>query len=313
MSVSLPAVLVDCAWLKAHLEDAQLVILDATVDLPAPRFDGDYRVNSGHAGWAQAHIPTAQHADLLSALAATEASFTFAMPTTEQLLAALAVLGVSDGKTVVIYDRADGFWAARLWWMLRSVGMQAAVLDGGFAAWQRTGGPTASTGQTAVTSAQAGTQPVPGVEDGQQSLRPRLLGEDAQRLFWVDQAQVESVVAGRTPGTLLCALGKAVFDGTAPTRYARRGHIPGSRNLPARALFDEHGFYLPKDALARLLAPFLHEDGPLILYCGGGISAAATALALTLLGCQQVALYDGSLQEWAADARLPMTTGAAPA
>ena len=75
-----------------------------------------------------------------------------------------------------------------------------------------------------------------------------------------------------------------------------------------------HGHYLPKDALALAIGPtLLHSEGPLILYCGGGISAAANALALTLLGRQDIAIYDGSLQEWAADARLPMTTGAAPA
>ncbi len=113
---------------------------------------------------------------------------------------------------------------------------------------------------------------------------------------------------------LICALGAALFDGSAPTRYARRGHIPGSQNLPTRQLFDAHGRYLPKDALALAIGPtLLHSDGPLVLYCGGGISAAANALALTLLGRQDIAIYDGSLQEWAADARLPMTTGAAPA
>ncbi|WP_313466091.1 rhodanese-like domain-containing protein [Pseudomonas nitroreducens] len=51
----------------------------------------------------------------------------------------------------------------------------------------------------------------------------------------------------------------------------------------------------------------------MLLYCGGGISAAALALALTLAGETRVAIYDGSLQEWAAEPSLPLTTGAAPA
>jgi thiosulfate/3-mercaptopyruvate sulfurtransferase len=50
----------------------------------------------------------------------------------------------------------------------------------------------------------------------------------------------------------------------------------------------------------------------LVLYCGGAICAAALALALTLVGRDDVLLYDGSLQEWAADSNLPMTTGATP-
>jgi len=122
---------------------------------------------------------------------------------------------------------------------------------------------------------------------------------------------VLAVLDGQSPGTLVCALSKGLFEGSAVTRYARRGHIPGSLNRPARELFDEQGRYLPPDTLARVLGPSLLEGAqPLILYCGGGISAAATALALTRLGRQDVSIYDGSLQEWAADPALPITTGA---
>ncbi|NWE14253.1 sulfurtransferase [Pseudomonas yamanorum] len=289
------SILVDTDWLHARLGEPGLVILDATVVLPSPRFDGDYRVASGHAGWLQAHIPGARHADLLSDFADSHASYSFALPTPQALVQALANLGAGAGSQVVIYDRADGFWAARLWWMLRGLGIAASVLDGGFNAWQRAGLAQHS-GQPAITSA---VEPWP---------------IHAYAPLWIDRAGVEAVVAGDSPGVLICALGAALFEGTAATRYARRGHIPGSHNLPARTLFDAQGRYLPKDALALAIGPtLLHSDGPLILYCGGGISAAANALALTLLGRQDIALYDGSLQEWAADARLPMTTGAAPA
>ncbi|MEK1942960.1 MAG: rhodanese-like domain-containing protein [Pseudomonas sp.] len=294
MSLNVPGILVDATWLHANLAHPELLILDATVNLPAPRFDGDYRASSGYDGWLAAHIPGSRHADLLTDLADTSASFSFAMPQPDELLKALAALGVSTEKTVVIYDRADGFWAARLWWTLRGIGIESAVLDGGFNAWKQADYPEA-VGCSVRTTAQT----------------PLSLG--AHSAPYVDREQVLAVVEGRAPGILVCALGPGLFDGTAPTRYARRGHIPGSLNLPARTLFDERGRYLPKDALSQLLAAQLHDDTPLILYCGGGISAAANALALTLLGRQHVSIYDGSLQEWAADARLPMTTGAPPA
>ncbi|PTQ69172.1 sulfurtransferase [Pseudomonas sp. GV071] len=297
MNLTLPGILVDCSWLQANLAHPQLLLLDATVELPAPRFDGDYRASSGYPGWLQAHIPGARHADLLNELADTEASFSFALPAPTQLLSALAALGVGDDVGVVIYDRADGFWAARLWWMLRGLGIDAAVLDGGFNAWQRAQLPV----QTGASGAVRTTAPT------------SITANAPSTPYWVDRAEVEAIVAGRAAGTLICALGSALFDGSAASRYARRGHIPGSFNQPARSLFDAHGHYLSKDDLAHLLDTYLHDDTPLILYCGGGISAAANALALTLLGRQHVAIYDGSLQEWAADARLPMTTGAAPA
>jgi thiosulfate/3-mercaptopyruvate sulfurtransferase len=289
------SILVDSHWLHARLADPTLVVLDATVVLPAPAFDGDYRVSSGEEGWMQAHIPGARHADLLTELADTQASFSFALPTPETLVSVLANLGAGQGKTLVIYDRADGFWAARLWWMLRSVGIDASVLDGGFNAWRAAGLPVHSGPAETITVA-----------------RPWAI--DPRPNLWIDRHGVEAIACGHAPGVLICALGAALFEGSAPTRYARRGHIPGSQNLPARQLFDAHGRYLPKDALALAIGPtLLHSDGPLVVYCGGGISAAANALALTLLGRQDIAIYDGSLQEWAADARLPMTTGAPPA
>lgn len=250
---------------------------------------------SGHDGWLRAHIPGSRHADLQTALADTRASFSFALPAPAVLIQALADLGVGVGRSVVIYDRSDGFWAARLWWMLRGLGIDAAVLDGGFNAWRQAGLPQHA-GPGAIVGAAVPWPLAP---------RPGL---------WIDRAGVEAIVAGQAPGLLVCALGAALFEGSATTRYARRGHIPGSHNLPARGLFDAQGRYLSKDALALAIGPtLLHGDVPLILYCGGGICAAANALALTLLGRQNIAIYDGSLQEWAADPRLPMTTGAAPA
>lgn len=289
------SILVDSHWLHARLADPTLVVLDATVVLPSPAFDGDYRVSSGEEGWLQAHIPGSRHADLLTELTDIQASFSFALPTPQTLVNVLARLGAGQGKTLVIYDRADGFWAARLWWMLRSVGIDASVLDGGFNAWRTAGLPEHS----------GPAEPIAPVQPW--AIHPR-------QNLWIDRYGVEAIASGHAPGVLICALGAALFEGSAPTRYARRGHIPGSQNLPARQLFDAHGRYLPKDALALAIGPtLLHSDGPLVVYCGGGISAAANALALTLLGRQDIAIYDGSLQEWAADTRLPMTTGAAPA
>ncbi|MGC4012680.1 MAG: hypothetical protein QM805_29150, partial [Pseudomonas sp.] len=72
--------LVSADWLAARLDDPRLCLLDASVELAAPEFDGDYRVESGHAGWLAGHIRGARHADLLSDLADPQASFSFALP-----------------------------------------------------------------------------------------------------------------------------------------------------------------------------------------------------------------------------------------
>jgi thiosulfate/3-mercaptopyruvate sulfurtransferase len=273
--------------LAGRLRDPSTLILDATVVLPAPRFDGDYRASSGEPRWLAAHIPGARFADLLGSLSAHDAPYHFAVPDPQTLKEAFRSLGVDDAKLVVVYDSDSGLWAARVWWMLRSLGIDAAILDGGFKQWRLEDQP--------IESGAVG--PTPG---GALTIR-------IDPKAWVSRADVEAVVRGEETGTLICALSPELFNGAAPSRYRRRGHIPGSRNYPARELFDTDGTYLRPAGLAPRAALVLAGAArPLILYCGGGISAAANALALTLLGETEVSIYDGSLEEWAAEPSLPL-------
>ncbi|MER5708443.1 rhodanese-like domain-containing protein [Streptomyces sp. NPDC002122] len=287
----LPGPLVDETWLAARLDDPGLVILDATALLPSPRHDGDYRSGSGHPQWAERHIPGSRHADLTGDLSDHSAPHHFAVPPPDELAAALRRLGVRDGSAVVAYDSAGGIWAARLWWMLRAVSVPAAVLDGGRQAWEAAGHPVA-TGEAK-----------PLRDPGPLTLVPR-------PGLWAGLDEVDAISRGDRPGALVCALPPSGFDGTAPTRYARRGHIPGSRSLPGRGLLDDFGRFLPRAELAtRVGAVLTADESPVVVYCGGGISAAGTALALTLLGREDIALYDGSLEEWSQDPARPIVLG----
>ncbi|MEW1828819.1 rhodanese-like domain-containing protein [Streptomyces sp. NPDC088196] len=289
----LPGPLVDDTWLAAHLDDPRLVVLDATALLPSPREDGDYRSASGRETWAERHLPGSRHADLTGELSDHDAPYHFAVPSPEALAAALARLGVGEGGEVVSYDSGGGIWAARLWWMLRAIGVPAAVLDGGLEAWEAAGRPLASGDDT---------EPVPAVRPVTPVVRPDL---------WAGIEDVAAVSRGERPGTLVCALPLGGYDGSAPTRYSRRGHIPASRSLPGRGLLDESGRVLPTEELAAKVGAVLDtDDSPVVLYCGGGISAAGAALALTLLGRTDVSVYDGSLEEWSKDPARPMELGA---
>jgi thiosulfate/3-mercaptopyruvate sulfurtransferase len=294
----LPASLVSASWLAAHL-GPPVVVLDATVVLPAPAHDGDYRPQSGLARFAAGHIPGARHADLLTALSDQNASYHFARPSADRLAAALGALGVTGAAAVVTYDSADGIWAARLWWMLRWLGLPAAVLDGGWQAWLACGGAV-SRGLPAIAppAKAAVTAPAAGA----------VIPRPGRGGMWGGKADVQELLAGSRPGTLVCALSREVFEGTAPTRYSRRGHIPSSVNVPARSMLTGGGLMRPPQELARALAG-IPERGQVTVYCGGGISAALVAHALTLIGREDVAIYDGSLEEWSADADLPLVVG----
>jgi len=56
---------------------------------------------------------------------------------------------------------------------------------------------------------------------------------------WIDKDEL--LQFREFAGNLVCALSPASFSGSEPTRYSRRGHIPGSVNVPARSLFDDAG------------------------------------------------------------------------
>ncbi|MFE9600050.1 sulfurtransferase [Streptomyces hokutonensis] len=288
----LPGPLVDDTWLAVYLDDPRLVVLDATALLPSPREDGDYRSASGRATWAERHLPGSRHADLTGDLSDHEAPYHFAVPSPGMLVAVLARLGVGEGVEVVTYDSGGGIWAARLWWMLRAIGVPAAVLDGGLEAWEAAGRPLLSGDDTGPVSVVRPVTPV---------VRPDL---------WSGIEDVAAISRGERPGTLVCALPPGGYDGSAPTRYSRRGHIPGSRSLPGRGLQDATGHILPEPELAARIGAVLDtDDSPVVLYCGGGISAAGAALALTLLGRTDVSVYDGSLEEWSKDPARPLESG----
>ncbi|XVU29634.1 TIGR03618 family F420-dependent PPOX class oxidoreductase [Actinoplanes sp. CA-054009] len=280
--------------------DAPL-ILDATVDLPSPRFDGDHRATSGFPGWQVAHIPGSHHADLLTTFSAPESPHHFTRPTPDALAQALSHLGLTDNTPVVVYDRAAGIWAARLWYLLDWIGIPTQVLDGGLDAWRTAGLPVAS------AQIPPGPRPHrPAATAGGLTPRPK----DGR---WVTRADLEAWLAGDVDASVQCALTPEAFRGDVPTRYSRRGHLPGSGNLPARLLNGPDGRLLTAEQLRPVLGELLDDPRPLWLYCGGGISAAGLALALAVAGRDDVALYDGSLEEWSADPALPLAVGPEPA
>jgi thiosulfate/3-mercaptopyruvate sulfurtransferase len=122
----------------------------------------------------------------------------------------------------------------------------------------------------------------------------------------VGKAEVRAALGD--PGTALVnALAREQHEGRGGVTYGRPGRIPGSRCVTARALVDPvtHA-YLPLDRLRAAFAGAGALGRRVVTYCGAGVAASSDALALTLLGAPDVAVYDGSLEEWARDPDLPM-------
>ena len=276
---ALPGSLVSTQWLADHLGAESLVVLDASV-ANYTRPDGKTGYTSGHELYLlEGHIPGAIFADVIDEFSDPEGSHPFTRPDAARFAAAAGALGIDNGTTVVVYDTAVGQWAARVWWLFRAFGYDdVAVLDGGLTSWR------------AEDRA---------LDIGHVEPRPREFDAVERPELWADKAFVEGVLAGEHEAALVCA--------TPPQDFEKR-HIPGSTSAPAARLVDrERRTYLDRDGLAGVLAPALGSPH-IVTYCGGGIAAASAALALTLLGEKSVAVYDGSLNEWAADPGAALVT-----
>ena len=281
--------LVSTDWLQRHLETPGLRIYDCTVHLhPWPGAAGQ-TPESGFEEWQAGHIPGSAFIDLTGEFAAPSDRFNFLVLGPERFAQAAGKAGIGEGTRVVLYDRALNRWAARMWWMLRAFGFDtAAVLDGGWNRWVGEGRPV-SVDPPQYPSACFDARPRYGLI--------------------ADKTQVAASLGN--PGVhLVNALTAEQHEGAGGVHYGRPGHIPGSVNLSARDLVDSDTHaYLPLAELRQRFAAAGVLDGrPVIVYCGSGIAASSDALILTALGAHDVSIYTNSLQEWAADLSLPMTT-----
>ena len=287
-----PGYLVSTDWLADHLNDEDVRVFESTVFLGF-RDGGGYLIESGRAAFEAGHIPGAGFLDLQEDFSDNSQELRFMMPPADEFAAAAGRHGISEKSKLVLYDRVGSQWAARLWWMFRAMGcVDAAVLDGGFVRWESEGRPI---------STRAPVYPPTTFNAVFDEARFADLGEIKQFL---------AVEAGQ--GCLINALAPEQHSGADQgRRYGRAGHIPGSTNVPSVALIDPAtALFRPAAELAEMFEDAGADPGKrVLLYCGGGIAASNDALVLTLLGYEDVAVYDGSMSEYVKDPSLPLEVG----
>ncbi len=276
--------LVSVHWLAEHLEDPQLRVFDATVQVRRVLFVPIVR--TGKREWRHEHIPGSAFVSLFELSDPAKPRRTLTMPSAQWFSERIGALGVSNSSQVVVYDRRENMWAARLWWMFRVFGFDdAAILDGGWSAWKQAGYPVCSVPcHYPPTTFEA-------------TVRPEMIIDKQQVLAVIDDPDV----------CLVNALGRRQHRGDV-NEYGRRGHIPGSRNVTAWEILDRHTqCYRPLPELRQKVGTAL-DAKQIITYCGAGAAAASLAHVLVRLGHHRVAIYDGGLLEWCADRKLPMET-----
>jgi len=276
--------LVTTAWLADHLDDPQVVLLDASFKLPGA-------TPTAPEEFAERHIPTAQFFDV-DKVADAGNPLPHMMPSEAEFARTVGALGISNDTMVVIYDTPGLMSAGRAWWMFRSFGhRKLAILDGGLKAWTAEGRPvTAEVAARPAASYRA-------------QLNPAAVASKADVLANID-SKARDLVDARSAARF-AAEEKEARPGL------RSGHVPGSLNVPFDRMTDpETGRMKSPSEIAQVFRQAgLDKERPVIASCGSGVTACALAFGLHLAGKDDVAVYDGSWAEWGMPGDTPVATG----
>lgn len=279
--------LISAQELARQIDQPHIVIIDCRHDLMDP--------SAGQNAYDAGHLPGARFVHLdkqLSGLKTSASGIFFGrhpLPSKEEFIHNLRLLGVSHASQVVAYDAHGGMYAARLWWMLRWIGHDAvAVLDGGVPAWTEYG------------FALDTKSPLPAA--GSIDIRPSL----------VKQLALDEIFGN------LSSKAYALVDARAADRYRGEnetmdpvgGHIPGARNRFFKDNLRADGCFKPAEQLRQEWSSVISDANHSVMQCGSGVTACHNLLALEVAGLTGAALYPGSWSEWCSNTDRPIVTGA---
>lgn len=273
-----PSPFVTSDWLAAHLGSPDVQVIDGSWYVPTQN-------RNGRDEFEQGHIPGAIFFDI-DGLADRSSDLPHMLLEDVPFAREAGALGIASETTLVVYDGAGLFSAARVWWTLRLYGAKAVfILQGGLPRWKADGRPLETGRSRAVAATFAVERAERRVAD-LEAVRQALVDGSAQL--------VDARPAGRFKGEV-----------PEPRPGIESGHMPGSLNIPFSDVVHDGVLDEPEVLRRRFEEGGVDLERPIVTTCGSGVSAAILVLALETLGKRDTVLYDGS---WADYASAPGST-----
>jgi thiosulfate/3-mercaptopyruvate sulfurtransferase len=281
-----PETLVSTDWVAAHLDDANVRIVESDEDV--------LLYETGHVPGAVKIDWHADKQDQVRRDFIDKVDF-------ERLMASR---GISNNTTVVFYGDKHNWYACYTFWLFKLYGHQdCRIMNGGRARWVAEGRPV---------STRAATYPMTAYMACEADLSIRAFREEVLRNY-VSAGSGKALVDVRSPQEYS---GEVIAMLNYPQEGAQRGgHIPGARSIPwARAANEDGTFKSVEDLRALYEDQGITPDKRVVAYCRIGERSSHTWFVLTrLLGYQNVKNYDGSWTEWGSLVAVPIEKGEQPA
>lgn len=208
----------------------------------------------------------------------------YTIKSANELAAIFAKKGVSNTNNIILYDEGSYKYSGRIYWILKYLGCEnVKILNGNVVAWKEARKP--------ITASVIKRKPA--------SFTPKVNNNIL--------ASMQDVKAGSYQ--LVDARETSEFTGESG-KTEKLGHIPGAINLVYTDLYDDNKIMKSKEEIAKLVASKgISANKPIILYCNSSVRAAIIYMALTsILGYENVKIYDGAFYEWISNPSNPVAT-----
>ena len=202
--------IVSVAWLHEHLQDPELIILDAILEMPSEDIQ----------------IKGSRTFDIKNKFSDTNSPLPNTVPNPDAFATACRKIGIQSSSKIVVYDTKGIYLSPRAWWLFKVMGHEKVwVLDGGLPAWIKEGYPTEKRQEQSYEKGNFTA-----------NFQPQLFKTKEQILENI-QSEEALLVDARSADRFLA-------ETEEPRAGLRSGHIPGSLNIPYTQVLKD-GKYSP--------------------------------------------------------------------